>query len=248
MATRMQQPMDTFLEKTKGSGEKMKEKSRTYTKQGDQNHETRIPKSHKKRKRYAGVATSVAGASGGIGTLWDKNKWELQEKKAYSWWVRTDIRDKATKEEYTIYNIYAPNHYRDKASYWDTITSDLMTTQGRNIFLGGDLNLIRNADEKLGGNFYADPSRDSLEAIIQTHNLVDIPPHNGRFTWSNKRIGSSNMKERLDRILVQERIVARFSNIQSKIILGYFSDHKPVALILDKGKNMGPLPFKYNKA
>eukprot|EP00253_Pinus_taeda_P030697 PITA_30697 len=137
---------------------------------------------------------------------------------------------------------------RDKASCWDTITSDLMTAQGGNIFLGGDLNLIRNADEKLGGNFYVDPSRDSLEAIIQTHNLVDIPPHNGRFTWSNKRIGNSNIKERLDQILVQERIVARFSNIQSKIILGYFSDHKPVALILDKGKNMGPLPFKYNKA
>eukprot|EP00253_Pinus_taeda_P004497 PITA_04497 len=224
MATGTQQPMDTFLEKTKGSGEKMKEKSGAYTKQG--------------------VATSAVGASGGIGTLWDKNKWELKEQKSYSWWVRTDIRDKATKEEYTIYNIYAPNHYRDKASCWDTITSDLMTAQGRNIFLGGDLSLIRNADEKLGGNFYADPSRDSLEAIIQTHNLVDIPPHNGRFTWSNKRTGNNNIKERLDRILVQERTVARFSNIQSKIILGYISDHKPVALILDKGKNMGPLPFK----
>eukprot|EP00253_Pinus_taeda_P005862 PITA_05862 len=202
----------------------------------------------KKIKKYAGTTTSVAGASGGIGTLWDKNKWEIKEKKAYSWWIRTDIWDKATKEDYIIYNIYAPNHYRDKASCWDTITSDLMTVQGRNIFLRGDLNLIRNADEKLGGNFYADPSRDSLEAIIQTHNLVDIPPLNGRFTWSNKRIGNSNIKERLDRILVQERIVARFSNIQSKILLGYFSDHKPVALILDKGKNLGPLPFKYNKA
>eukprot|EP00253_Pinus_taeda_P015345 PITA_15345 len=100
----------------------------------------------------------------------------------------------------------------------------------------------------LGGNFYADLSRDSLEAIIQSYNLVDIPPLNGRFTWSNKRVGNNNIKERLDRILVQERIVARFSNIQSKILLGYFSDHKPVALILDKGKNMGPLPFKYNKA
>jgi len=73
------------------------------------------------------------------------------------------MQNKASKEEYSIYNIYAPNHYRDKASCWESITSDLMTVQGRNIFLGGDLNLIRNADEKLGGNFYADPSRDSLE-------------------------------------------------------------------------------------
>eukprot|EP00253_Pinus_taeda_P022174 PITA_22174 len=140
------------------------------------------------------------------------------------------------------------NAAKDKASCWDTITTDLQTVQGRNIFLGGDLNLIRNADEKLGGNFYVDPSRDSLETIIQTHNLVDIPPQNGKYTWSNKRIDNSNIKERLDRILVQEGIVASFPIIKSKIIQGSASDHKPVVLILDKGRNLGPLPFKYNKA
>eukprot|EP00253_Pinus_taeda_P028357 PITA_28357 len=126
----------------------------------------------KRSKNYSGTAISAAGASGGIGTIWNKNKWELTNQNSHSWWVRT--------EDYTIYNIYAPNHYKDKASCWDSITTDLLLVQGRNIFLGGDLNLIRNANEKLGGNFYADPSRDSLEAIIQTHNLVDIPPQNGR--------------------------------------------------------------------
>lgn len=40
----------------------------------------------KRSKNYAGIATSVAGASGGIGTLWNKNKWELKEQKSYSWW------------------------------------------------------------------------------------------------------------------------------------------------------------------
>eukprot|EP00253_Pinus_taeda_P033435 PITA_33435 len=181
-------------------------------------------KNHTKRsKNYSGTVISVAVASGGIGTIWNKNKWELINQNSHSWW-------------------------RDKASCWNTITTDLLSVQGRNIFLGGDLNLIRNADEKLGGNFYADPSRDSLETIIQTHNLVDIPPQNGRFTWSNKRIGNSNIKERLDRILVQEGIVASFPNIKSKIIQGYTSDHKPVVLTLDKGRNLGPLPFKYNKA
>eukprot|EP00253_Pinus_taeda_P009472 PITA_09472 len=160
----------------------------------------------------------------------------------------TDIQSKVSIEEYTIYNIYAPNHYRDKATCWDSITSDLQLAQDRNIFLGGDLNLIRNADEKLGGNFYADPSRDSLETLIQAHNLLDIPPQNEKYTWSNKRTGNSNIKERLDRILVHERIVASFPSIKSKIIQASTSDHKPVVLTLDKGRNLGPLPFKYNKA
>eukprot|EP00253_Pinus_taeda_P023598 PITA_23598 len=181
----------------------------------------------KRSKNYSGTTISATGASGGIGTIWNKNKWELINQNSHSWWVRTDIQNKASKEEYIIYNIYAPNHYRDKASCWDSITTDLQSVQGRNIFLGGDLNLIRNADEKLGGNFYTDPSRDSLENIIQTHNLVDIPPQNGKYTWSNKRIGNNNIKERLDRILVQEGIVASFPIIKSKIIQGSASDHKP---------------------
>lgn len=42
--------------------------------------------------------------------------------------------------------------------------------------------------------------------------------------------------------------MANFSRIQSTIIQGFISDHKPVALDLDKVENMGPLPFKYNRA
>lgn len=114
--------------------------------------------------------------------------------------------------------------------------------------MGGDLNLIRNIEEKIGGNFLADPSRDSLEAIIQTHNLIDIPPYNGKFTLSNKRIGIHNIKERLDRILIHERIVSGFSSVKSKIVHTSALDHKLVVLILNKGRNLGPLPFKYNKS
>lgn len=210
--------------------------------------EQEFQNSMKRSKIYVGIASSAAGASGGIGTIWDKNKWKLKDHRQNRWWIRSDIQNIATTEEYTIYNVYAPPHFREKTACWESITSDLMTAQGRNVFLGGDLNLIRNAEEKMGGNFLADPSRDALENIIQVHNLVDIPPQNGRFTWSNKRSGKNNIKERLDRILVQERIVANFPSIQSSIIQGYISDHKPVALKLDKGKNMGLLPFKYNRA
>eukprot|EP00253_Pinus_taeda_P010854 PITA_10854 len=203
--------------------------------------------SMKRSRNYEGIAISAVGASGGIGTIWNKNRWKLKDLKQNRWWIRLDIQNTILTEEYSIYNVYAPNHFREKASCWESISLDLLSAQGRNIFLGGDLNLIRNIEEKLGGNFYAYPSREALEEIIQTHSLVGIPPQNGRFTWSNKRTGKNNIKERLDRILAQERIMANFQRIQSTIIQGYISDHKPVALCLDKGKYTGPIPFKYNK-
>jgi len=86
-----------------------------------------------------------------------------------------------------------------------------------------------------------------LEDIIAEHKFLDIHPNNRKFTWSNKRTSIHNIKERLDRILIQEDIAANFSSIKRKIVHASTSDHKPVVLILDKWENQGPIPFKYNK-
>lgn len=81
---------------------------------------------------------------------------------------------------------------------------------------------------------------------MEQNKLIDISPSNGKYTWSNKRVGKRNIKERLDHILVQENIAPSFNSEGSKIIHTMTSDHKPVAIILGKMDNQGPLPFKYN--
>eukprot|EP00253_Pinus_taeda_P016021 PITA_16021 len=174
--------------------------------------------STKKIRNYDGIAISSEGASGGIGTLWNKKKWQLKDYKLNRWWIRTDIQNTIKTEEYSIYNVYAP----------PPITE-------------------RKLPAGIPSPLISDPAREALEEIIQSHNLIDTPPHNGKYTWSNKRTGKNNIKERLDRILAQDKILADFQRIQSSIILGYLSDHKPVALRLDNGSYPGPIPFKYNK-
>ena len=150
------------------------------------------------------------------------------------------------KEKYNVINIYAPNHYKEKEQCWDTIKEALKETQIRKIILGGDLNLVRSIEEKFGGTYHIDPSRDALEEIMKQHNLIDIPANNGKYTWSNKRVGKNNIKERLDRILIQENIAAVHSSIKSKILHTIASDYKPVAITMGKIENQGPLPFRYN--
>jgi len=213
------------------------------TKTSDQDFQKQV----KRIKNFEGYSIGSEGASGGIGTLWNRNKWTYSNLQSCNWWIKTELRNKSSQEIYSIYNIYAPNHYRDKARCWESLSLELQSLNDSKIILGGDLNLIRNVEEKFGGKFYADPSREALEVIIQTHNLIDIPPSNGKYTWSNKRIGSQNIKERLDRFLLQEGIAASFSCIKSKIIQASASDHKPVVINMERGRNMGPLPFKYNK-
>lgn len=91
-------------------------------------------------------------------------------------------------------NIYAPNHYREKVC-WNSLKDILSQVQNRSIIIGGDLNRVFNADEKFGGSFHVDPSRYSIENIMESYNLLDIPPNNGIYTWSNKTISKSNIKE-----------------------------------------------------
>lgn len=71
--------------------------------------------------------------------------------------------------------MYAPNHYRENEPCWNTIKETLNETQNGKIILGGDLNLVRNIEEKFGGSYHTDLSMDALETIMEQHNLMDIP-------------------------------------------------------------------------
>ena len=122
---------------------------------------------------------------------------------------------------------------------WESVKEEAQEGPTRNIVIGGDLNLIRHIDEKLGGNYFSDPSRASLEDLIEVHKLLDIPPSNGKFTWSNKKSRAHNIKERLNRILIQQNIATAFPTIKRKIVHTSASDHKPVVLILDRLENQG---------
>lgn len=113
--------------------------------------------------------------------------------------------------------------------------------------MGGDINLIWNIEEKLGGKYIGDLSRPALEDNTAQHKLLDFPPSNRKLTWSNKRTEIHNIKERLDRFFIQEDIKTIFSSIKSKIVHASALDHKLVVLILDKWENQGPIAFKCRK-
>lgn len=72
---------------------------------------------------------------------------------------------------------------------------------------------------------------------------MDIVPKNGKFTWSNKILGLGNIKEILDKFLIREKIISDYNSVISKIIPLVASDHKPIAIKIEEGENLGPAPF-----
>lgn len=121
-----------------------------------------------------------------------------------------------------------------------------MEENNSNIIVGGDFNLILHANEKRGGDFLPNPFRNQMENIMHTGDLIDIAPKNCKFTWSDRRLGSHNIMERLDRFLVNISLLSTFSTVNSAILPFVISNHYPITLALDTHCALGPLPFKYN--
>lgn len=138
--------------------------------------------------------------------------------------------------------MYLPNHYKEKEQCWKSVKEKIAKRQSGHLILGGDLNLIRNREEKFGETFHNDPSREALEEIIEDYKLIDIPPSNGKYTWNNKKNGKNNIKERLDKIIIHESIATAYTLFKSKLVHNSASNHKAVVLTMGKLEIKDPFP------
>lgn len=130
------------------------------------------------QKQYLGVISSSRGASGGIVTIWNSQNWNCDSAIINQNWIRTKLDSKTEDKSLIIYNVYVPNHYREKELCWNELKESIESELTTNIIIAGDFNLILHANEKRGGNFIHDPFRNQLEAIMQENEMVDIIPKN----------------------------------------------------------------------
>lgn len=55
----------------------------------------------------------------------------------------------------------------------------------------------------LGGTRVRDPFWEKIEDIISPRDPIDVKSSNGRFTWTNKRVGFGHIVAQLDHFLIQ---------------------------------------------
>ena len=72
-------------------------------------------------KKRGKAAISSRGASRGIGTLRDDNKFEAVAIKYSPHWILTLLRQIDTYTLVRIFNLYAPNSYVEKRSWWNLL-------------------------------------------------------------------------------------------------------------------------------
>jgi len=191
-------------------------------------------------------AISAHGGSGGLGSLWNTNKFSLISESLNTHWIFLKMQHLESKEIICLFNVYAPNNAGEKKNCWDSIKSLADLENLENIIIVGDLNLTLLASEKRGGSIVRDPAREWAEDLMQDWDLLDIKPVTGTFTWSSKRVGPGHIAARLDRFLVQSSFLLLGLEARMRILHSSVSDHKPISLDLISTKDVGPIPFRFS--
>jgi len=145
-----------------------------------------------------------------------------------------------------LFNIYAPVQYKEKKECWGSISDTIEAYNPSNIVLAGDMNMVLNSNEKKGGFYGNDTQRNQIMEIIRQNDLIDIKPKKGKYTWSNKRVGTNHIAARLDRFLIQGNILSEVKLIHSSLLPNLTSDHKPIMLTLEDEEDLSPIPFRFN--
>ena len=99
---------------------------------------------------------------------------------------------------------------------------------------------------KKGGLHGKDQFQAMVEELILAYELNDIKPKVGCITWSNNRVGSTNIVSRLDKFLVHSSLLDGKSIISSKILPKLTSDHHPITLLFELEEELGPIPFRFS--
>ncbi|EOY26081.1 Uncharacterized protein TCM_027474 [Theobroma cacao] len=96
--------------------------------------------------------------------------------------------------------------------------------------LGGDFNVVRSQDEKLGGPINEIASSQFVE-FIEELGLVDLPMSGGAFTLCNNREAATFCH--LHGFLVAFKVLDSMKQLQQECLLKFISDHNAIAFITD---------------
>ncbi|GLJ31869.1 hypothetical protein SUGI_0641290 [Cryptomeria japonica] len=135
-----------------------------------------------------------------------------------------------SNKSFVLINVYGPSMPEEKVEVWNTTLGVMNREKPKEMIVGGDFNAILNHKEKVGGLVRNSKAMLDLGEFVPNSLLCDIEPNNGRFTWTNKREGSSKISEMLDRFLVSKGLVGSDLSISSSIFPYLASDHFPIPL------------------
>ncbi|GJV95465.1 RNA-directed DNA polymerase, eukaryota, reverse transcriptase zinc-binding domain protein [Tanacetum coccineum] len=125
-----------------------------------------------------------------------------------------------------------------KSMLWNRIQVFMQSNSG-NYILFGDMNEVRNAQER-HGSIFSRSEAEVFNTFIINSNLIDLPMGGHSFTRMNKQ---GTKLSKLDRFLISKEVLNLLPDIKITILDRLWSDHSPILLNCSK-RDFGLIPFK----
>ncbi|GMJ13334.1 hypothetical protein HRI_005002600 [Hibiscus trionum] len=181
------------------------------------------------------------GKSGGILTIWDKNKFEETSYTIKESFLFIEGKWMSTNLQIALANVYAPCSIHNQKLLWEEIRSQKIVSCVC-WFLGGDFNAIRKLSERRSVS-NSKACIKEFNSFIDDCKFFDLPLIGIKYTW----YGPNNKRSRIDRIMVEEDWLFNNSDAHLKALPRTVSDHIPLLMTLEK-IDWGPRPFKFINA
>ncbi|GLJ39721.1 hypothetical protein SUGI_0811990 [Cryptomeria japonica] len=149
------------------------------------------------------------GASGGLGIIWSPMNVKISLVGDDKYWQHCSVTILGRNENFNLFNVCV---------------------------VAGDFNAILFGIEKSGGIQRTGTSQKDFLDFVEKNHLLDIVLKNGIFTWTNRRVGFTNIVERLDRFLVTGEWLGQNLALESLILSLIRSDHYPICLEVALGQ------------
>ena len=143
--------------------------------------------------------------------------------------------------------VYGPSIYSEKCQFWESISKMGEVFNGAWL-CKGDFNQVWSQADKLGGRLVANSSCGGPRSVIEENGLIDMMFSGNPFTWSNKRVGLANIKERLDRAFANDRWRFLFPRAIVYHFPASTSDRSLIILFTEGEQKNLKRPFKFEEA
>ena len=180
--------------------------------------------------KYAGLFTVPSpGRGGGLALLWksDISVWV----DSFSKYHIDAVVNGTSPEPWRFTGFYGePNtHYREEA--WSMLRM-LRSKPHLPWCCMGDFNEILQSEEKRGGRIRPHVLMQAFRDVLDVCGFADLGFTGPEFTWHSRRHGHL-IWERLDRGVANYDWLAKFPVAQVHHLHCFFSDHRPIKLVLD---------------
>ncbi|GKA34278.1 RNA-directed DNA polymerase, eukaryota, reverse transcriptase zinc-binding domain protein [Tanacetum coccineum] len=187
------------------------------------------------------VCSMARGRSGGLISVWDPNLFSKESIWCDDSFIIIKGNWKNSVGDCYMVNIYGPQDQVSKLALWNRL-QDFMHHHNGSYIMFGDMNAVRNEQERVG-SIFNNIEADHFNSFIDATGLVDLPIGGRCFTWMNK---AGTKLSKLDRFLILEDVIDLLPDIRITALDRIWSDHNPILLHVDK-IDFGPSRFKlYN--